>query len=112
MRGIGDGKRGTPVNAVLQRDIGMAQAEAHAERISPQWSLDAYAFLLDFACRHDGTFTSEDVRRAAPAELDCGVPKAWGPVFLRAARAGVIAKVGYGIAQQRHASPTVLWRAA
>jgi hypothetical protein len=98
--------------AAAARDAGMLQAAAHAESVSPQWQEDAFRFLTLFAASRDEAFTSEDVRRAAPAELDCGVPKAWGNVFRKAARAGHIVKVGYGVAQQRHLSPTVLWKAA
>ena len=44
--------------------------------------------------------------------LEASVPKAVGAVMLRAARAGIIKKVGYDAHPERHASPTVRWAKA
>lgn len=96
--------------ARAERDEGMAQALQHAERVQPQWGDVAYDALVDYAAQNR-TFTSYDFRKDYHAR---GLPnpptdKAFGPVFLRAVKEHVIAKVGYEQHPERHASPTPLW---
>lgn len=92
------------------RDAGMAAAIAHAEHLAEGWGERAYAALIQFA-RHRQSFTSYDFRQAVGA-LGLDRPptdKAYGSVFLRAARVGVIRKNGYVPHPERHASPTPIW---
>lgn len=94
-----------------QRDAGMTQAIQHAERVELDWPDLAYAFLIRYARTH-ATFISEEATAEAD-RLGYGSPaddRAWGGVFLRASRAGLIRRIGYGISQRRHLSPTPLWR--
>lgn len=91
------------------RDAGMQLASDHAEGVEPGWSAACYRVLCDFA-RQTGQFTSEHFRsHLARIGFPVPVPKALGPVLRRAAKAGVIVKLGFGIAKDRHLSPTVLW---
>jgi hypothetical protein len=96
--------------AARERDAGIAAALEHAEAERPQWSDVAIMFLTRYARNH-ATFISEDVTAAA-AEFGLRTvqPKAWGAVFLTAARGGIIVKAGYGISNRRHRSPTPRWQ--
>lgn len=89
------------------RNAGMATAGEHAEKVSPGWLDDAYAALKEYARTHQ-RFTSYDFRRAGMIESPT-TDKAFGPVFQRAARAGLILKWGYASHPERHLSPTVVW---
>lgn len=95
-----------------RRDVGMQSSYQHAEQDVPEWGDLAYNYLLDYARRH-GDFLIEDVRASAagyvpePPEL-----RAWGAVINKAARRGLIRKVGYKLAKSSNCSPKCLWRAA
>lgn len=96
--------------AKAARDEGMQRAADHANRAIPGWGDLALQFLRLYALRH-AEFTSEQVRHAAD---DWGLiapptAKAWGQVYRRAAREGVIEKAGYAVALERHYSPCPLW---
>jgi hypothetical protein len=88
-------------------NAGMALAADHAEAVSPGWADEAYAALRSFAMQHQ-RFTSYDFRRACLIDPPT-TAKAFGAVFQRAARAGLIVKIGYDSHPERHLSPTVLW---
>lgn len=98
-------------SAVAARDAGMAAAAEHADRVSSGWSDDAYAFLVDFA-RHNACFISEDVSDASKGVHTFVQPptdRAWGTVYRRAVREGVIEQDGCGRSRRRHASICPLW---
>ena len=62
-----------------------------AERRDETFPRRAYAFLVEFARRRTGPFSGEDVTdAAAEAGIHPGELRAWGAVFQRAARNGVI----------------------
>ncbi len=93
------------------RDAGMSRAIQHAERIDDEWPDIAMGFLIRYARTHD-LFISEEATAEAE-RLGYGSPaddRAWGGVFKRAARDGIIARAGFGISKRRHLSPTPLWR--
>lgn len=70
---------------------GMRRAEARAERESPGFAAEAYTFLCSYARTHSGAFSSEDaVEIARVVGIVPADARAWGGVFQRAARAGVI----------------------
>jgi hypothetical protein len=99
------------LEAELERDLGMARSLSHQSQVVPEWGELAYAFLVNYAREH-ASFISEDVateyaRTTLPQVIS---PRAWGPVYQRAARAGIIAKDGYGTATSRHLSPCPRWR--
>lgn len=92
------------------RDEGMKRALDHAERDVPAWSAVALQFLRGYAAKHR-QFTSFELRNAA-REWGLSMPatdKAFGSVFVKAAKEGVIERAGYVPHPERHASPTVLW---
>lgn len=93
-------------------EAGAQAAAAHADAVAPGWTDRAYQALCAFA-RQARSFTSFDFRRAI-GSLGLEKPptdKAYGAVFQRAARAGVIRKAGYAPHPERHASPTPIWEA-
>jgi len=100
----------SPEQARELRDEGMQRAIEHAEADVPGWANLAYLFLCKYA-KENRQFTSFDLRVAA-REWGLVMPptdKAFGSVFTKAAKNGVIRKAGYRAHPERHASPTVLW---
>lgn len=93
-------------NGQQARDAGMAQAHDHAEEVDTTWPQRAYAHLLEYAHSH-AQFISHDVTDGCPSPT---TQKAWGAIFTKAVREGVIEKIGYGISDRRHCSPTPLWQ--
>ncbi len=95
--------------AIRERDAGIARSAGHAEAIDHTFAAVAYQFLHKYAREHE-TFIAEEVVAAAVAwGLQVSVPKAFGSVFIRAARNGLIVKDGYAPSNARHRSPTVRW---
>lgn len=100
------------------RDQGIKQAADHADQEVPKWSDRAFDILCCFCRRPGGSnedFTSEDVRRYA-ANLGLPEPphlRAWGGVFQKAARRGMITKTGTTTARATnvHCAIIATWRA-
>ena len=89
----------------------MQQALDHAERVQPAWGEIAYTALVDYAsARH--VFNSYTFRKWFHAMGYAAPPtdKAFGAIFSKAARNGVIERIGYDPHPERHASPTPRWR--
>lgn len=100
--------------AKAARDAGIQAATDHADAVSPKWSDVAYGYLHNFACTAE-SFTSEDVRTAAYASEAVPTPpneRAWGGVFMRAARNGVLLRDGYDTARDPkvHCNVVTRWR--
>jgi hypothetical protein len=98
--------------AHLARDEGMARALAHAERTQPDWGELAYQFLRRFA-EATPIFISEDVSDHSRGDHAFPQPptdRAWGPVYRRALRDGVIEQSGIGRSRRRHASICPQWK--
>lgn len=94
------------------RDIGMQQAAQHAEDDAPGWADAAYEMLKRYA-RHNPQFISENVTSwASDRGFVTPQPKAWGQIFRRAAKDGIIVRIGSGTSMRRHMSPTPLWSSA
>ena len=93
------------------RDIGMAQAEDHANYVHEDWSVNAFNFLLRNL--PEDPFMGEEIIKAArgiiPEPPD---PRAWGPIIRKAALSGFIKRVGYGKARKPsgHAHPVAIWQ--
>lgn len=93
------------------RDAGMQQATQHAEDLQPKWGELAIERIRTYAATHPEFISEECTDWAASQGFTSPTdPRAWGAPFLKAARLGIIRKVGYGISQRRHLSPTPLWR--
>jgi len=94
------------------RNKGMAQARNNAEATEPGWTDAAYEFLLSFARRNEH-FISESVSGASKDHARfCQPPtdRAWGSVYRRAVRDGIIVLDGVGRSARRHASICPRWR--
>lgn len=97
---------------VAQRDEGMRQVATAAKSKDPLFAGQAYAMLSLYAATNHGTFTADDVIEFARSK-GCIAPttdKAWGPVFMRARKLGLIAFVGWEDSPKRHSSPGRVWR--
>lgn len=74
----------------------MTRAVDHANHHIENWSEKAYLFLLSYI-ENVGEFMAEDVRKASegiiaqPPNL-----RAWGAILVRAAKAGIIKRTGFG----------------
>ena len=85
------------------RDQGLADAEAHADR---QWKADAWAWLTDYLREHD-EFFPDDACREGPQPRE---KRAWGPIILRASRAGMIVRAGFRSRTSGHMTAATVWR--
>jgi hypothetical protein len=103
-------------SAEALRDAGIKKAVDHANETfpDPEWSKQAYSFLLNFLTVHDNQeFTSEQIRIQAdgivPEPPD---PRAWGGVFIRASKSGLIVACGWSIGKRKecHMGPKRLWK--
>lgn len=110
---------GPGADARAARDAGIQQAAQHAEEVAPKWGDQAYSALLDYLTKPPHctrAFTAEDVRDHAKQLRVPDPPhlRAWGSVFQRAARAGVIEKSGVTEARAKHVHCAIItvWRAA
>jgi hypothetical protein len=101
--------------AEIRRDAGIARAAARADRECPKWTDTAYQFLVAY-CRiygpghelHCEAMRELAVKHGAIPEPPDG--RAWGHVFRRAARAGLIRKTGrYVLAKSSNLSPKPIW---
>jgi len=110
-----DDKKDERAEAERLRDEGMERAADHAEREIPEWRNEARRILEITAALHRN-FTSEDIKiqadiRGLPRPPE---PRAWGAVIQRAARDGIIRKVGWADSTSRtcHCRPMQLWTRA
>lgn len=106
------------MNAITQtpaaaRDAGIARAVGHADRVNGNWSERAFGALRRLATTNE-FFTAEVIRRLAVEIEPPPDARAWGGVFQRAARAGLVVHHGWGtmLARDCHCSPTRVWRSA
>lgn len=93
---------------------GATLAAAKADRVSPNWTVEAREVFCLYARMHRDGFMTEDVRQWAQK---LGMPeppdnRAWGYVALGLSKEGVIEALGYG--RQRsatcHGSPKTIWK--
>ena len=100
------------------RDTGMQVALDHAESVHDGWAEQAIGALQVYLSAHPGrTFMTEDVRAYAYDVLAIPHPphcRAWGGVIARAAREGLIRRVGLGPVKtaSSHMANAAVWRAA
>lgn len=77
--------------AASLRNTGMSLASDAQDRAVPQWSEMAYQTIVTLATRHR-TLHVDQVLTAFPYKP--GHPNAWGAVWMRAIKAGVIERTG------------------
>jgi hypothetical protein len=91
---------------------GMGQALGHAESVEPGWGDLAYEWLAHYVAGEKGVQFTSFLFISWCQLNDFDMPptqKAFGSIFTKAAKNGLIRKVGYRPHPLRHASPTVLW---
>lgn len=77
------------------RDKGIEQAEKHANQVHTDWSERAFEFLKSFI-ETNKKFLAEDVRFHSIGKVESPPSqRAWGSVIVRAAKEGLIRRVGY-----------------
>jgi hypothetical protein len=102
--------------AKARGESGAQRAADHAERTAPGWQDRAFELLAMFAkvkAQVGTPFLGESFRAYASTNglEDPPDGRAFGAVFKRAAREGVIESVGFAPANSSNRSPKTLWRA-
>jgi len=94
------------------RDAGMKQAIEHADKVVESWSDKAYDHLLKYIVLHD-EFMAEDLRYESKLP-EPPSRRAWGQIMLRAAKSGLIYRVGFRAVKnpKAHCANASLWRVA
>lgn len=83
--------------AKINRDNGITVSELNANSVWKNWSDDATIILKHFIDYCPGEFQAEEVRKYATRFFNLPEPpsaRAWGGVIFRAAKAGIIKRVG------------------
>ncbi len=95
------------------RDAGIAKAELHAEQETPEWKTKAFAVLQSFIQLQHSPFMAEDVREYARLINFPQPPsnRAWGGVFVKACKEGLITKLGIQPVKNKnaHCANATLW---
>ena len=99
-------------NGAELRYKGIKKALDNANNTHDKWSDKAYDFLLKYI-KYQNQFMTEDVRVAS----EKAIPKppsnrAWGSVILKAAKSGLINRVGFANVKnaKAHKTPASVWR--
>lgn len=103
-----------PFPAAAHRRVRHRKAKDCTEKAdadTPKWSVLAYNHLCHFARARDGEFLGEEfiytaIRNGLPAPAD---KRAFGSVFTKAAKAGVIKRVGWSTSTM-NCSAKPVWR--
>jgi hypothetical protein len=88
-------------------------AEDHANAVHPNWSESAFEYLKVYLSHTRSQFMVEDFREAAQQVIPTPPSlRAYGAVILKAAKAGLVRKVGYGKVRniRAHRTPATLWQ--
>lgn len=94
------------------RDAAMRAVASGAEKKTPGWGDVAFSFLSAYASRHE-LFSAEDATTAAKARgiVSPTDARAWGPVYMRAARERLIERSTVTYQRQfGHSSLGLKWR--
>jgi len=95
------------------RDNGINQAVNHADEVHEKWSDTAYELLKKFIRAQRSEFFAEDFRFAV-TDLIPAPPhnRAYGGIFMRAAKAGLIRRVRYGPVKnvKAHRANASVWK--
>jgi len=94
------------------RDHGINKALESANETHDDWSEKALQALIQFANEVNDEFMVEDVRNWASWVPEPPSKRAWGAVAVKAAKAGIIKKTGYGLTTnpKAHRTPATLWQ--
>lgn len=100
------------ISGETRRDMGIAKAIDHADKVYDKWSDKAFDFLLKYL-QSSTEFMVEDIRKASigivpePPSL-----RAWGGIIVRAAKANLIKRIGFKNVQNEkaHCTPASVWQ--
>jgi hypothetical protein len=93
---------------------GMEQAAENADRSWGNWGDMALTAVKEFIRHHSGRFQAEDIRIWARQVPPAPSLRAWGSVFLKASRLGIIKQVGYAQVDNplAHRANAAVWEVA
>lgn len=100
------------VRAKRDAQAGIDQAVAAAERQVAGWLDTAYAFIELWCSQNNGArCIGHDIVQASVAKgvIQPANSKAWGGPIQRAARMGLIKRIGFDEDPNRHGNPVPLW---
>ena len=95
----------------MDKENGIKKSYEAAERQVSNWGSLAHNFLVKYIKTHS-EFMIEEVRAASAKEIPQPLSaRSWGMVVLKAAKEGLIYKVGYSKTKSRksHNTPATLW---
>lgn len=93
------------------RDEGIQQALTHADETAERWSEIAFDFLKRYMLDNP-VFMAENVREAATGIVpEPPSKRAWGGILVRAAKEGLISRMGFRNVKnaRAHCTPATLW---
>jgi hypothetical protein len=93
------------------RDEGIEQALTHANETTERWSEIAFDFLKRYMLDNP-VFMAENVREAATGIVpEPPSKRAWGGILVRAAKEGLISRMGFRNVKnaRAHCTPATLW---
>lgn len=96
-----------------ERDKGMKRAIDHADKVIDNWGEKVYALLKEFLRTNKGNFMAEDFRLSVEDKIDAPPHnRAFGGIFMRAAKAGLIERVTYAPVKnwKAHRANASVWR--
>jgi len=96
------------------RDLGMNTALMNAESKNEGWGEEAYSFLVKYS-KTNKQFLAEDVRVASENSVpEPPNKRAWGSIFVRANKEGIIRRIGFLEVNnpKAHRTPASLWQVA
>ncbi len=94
------------------RDDGIQRALDNAEARHAEWPERAYLYLL-YYCTIRKVFMAEEVRVSSRGYIPTPPSlRAWGAVFVRGVREGIIVRKGYRQVSnaKAHCTPATLWK--
>lgn len=93
------------------RDLGIQQAMDNADYKCEKWTDYAFTFLLNFI-KMNSEFMAEEVRLASDGIIpEPPSKRAWGGIFVRAVKSGIIKRKGFKSVKnaKAHCTPATLW---
>lgn len=97
------------------RDKGIQKAVTNADRVHESWSDKVYELFKNFIRGNRCEFMAEDFRESVSGMIDAPPSnRAFGGIFMRAAKAGLITRVGYAPVKnwKAHRANASVWKRA
>jgi len=103
-----------PFTGEQLKEAGMNLALESAEADFNGWADSAFSFLQGFILSYKSSFMAEDIRLASAGYVpEPPSKRAWGGIIARAAKAGLIRRVGFASVKnaKAHCTPASVWEA-